>query len=63
MKRNFLLGKGERLAEDIVVRSGGGPKEAPYTFSEARSRLAPKLRTATNLIDQLPEKACPNSQS
>lgn len=24
MKRNFLLGKGERLAEDITVRGGGG---------------------------------------
>jgi hypothetical protein len=42
MKRNFLLGKGEPLAEDIVVRSGGGPKEQPYTFAEAQTRLAPK---------------------
>ena len=63
MKRNFLLGKGERLAEDIVVRSGGGPKEAPYTFAEARTRLAPKLAAATNSVDRLPSKACPNDQA
>ena len=39
-KRNFLLGKGERLTEDIVVRSGGAPKAAPYTFAEARASCA-----------------------
>ena len=25
-KQNFLLGKGERLTDDIVIKGGGGPK-------------------------------------
>ena len=42
-KQNFLLGKGERLTSDIVVKSGGGQKEAPYTFGEAQGRLTPMI--------------------
>lgn len=63
MKRNFLLGKGERLVEDITVRGGGGPKEAPYTFFEARQRLSPRLKRATEEIDALPDRACPDDQA
>ena len=63
MKRNFLLGKGERLTESITVRGGGGPKDAPYTFSEAKGRLAPRLATATIAIDALPREACPDDQA
>jgi hypothetical protein len=37
-KRNFLLAKGERLTKDVIVRTGSQPKEAPYTFAEARAR-------------------------
>ena len=62
-KRNFLLGKGERLTEDIVVRSGGGPKKPPYTFGEAKSRLAPRLSQAVKNIDGLPPAACPHDQA
>jgi hypothetical protein len=42
-KRNFLLAKGERLTKDVTVKTGGQPKEAPYTFAEARARLKPML--------------------
>ncbi len=38
-QKNYLLGKGERLTEDITVKSGGGPKDPPYSFGEARGRL------------------------
>lgn len=62
-KRNFLLGKGERLAEDITVVRGGGPKSAPYTFSEARARLAPRFSNAMKDIDALPAAACPDDQA
>ncbi|MFN3607444.1 MAG: S8 family peptidase [Hyphomonas sp.] len=62
-KRNFLLGKGERLAEDITVRGGGGPKVAPYSFAEAQSRLVPRLTKAVSQIDALPSNACPNDQA
>jgi hypothetical protein len=62
-KRNFLLGKGERLVEDVAVARGGAPKSQPYTFFEARDRLAPMLSRVVRGIDQLPAAACPNDRA
>lgn len=62
-KRNFLLGKGERLIEDVVGVRGGGPKEHPYTFAEARTRLTQRLDQAVSAIDKLPQDACPDDQA
>ncbi|OMP76271.1 S8 family peptidase [[Flexibacter] sp. ATCC 35208] len=59
-KINFLLGKGERLTEDVRVISGGGDKASPYTFSEAKKRLQPMLRNVVEKIENLPDDACPN---
>ena len=58
--RNFLLGRGERLAEDVVVKSSPPNKEAPYTFYETRERLQPMLRSTVDAIDALPDEACPD---
>ena len=62
-KENFLLGKGERLVEDIVSARGGGPKQHPYTFLEARTRLTSMLDDVIVGIDQLPQSACPDDQA
>ncbi|MDO8296904.1 MAG: S8 family peptidase [Caulobacter sp.] len=62
-KRNFLLGKGERLVEDIVGKTGGGPKAAPYTFAEAKSRLTPMVSNAVSQIENLPDLACPDDRA
>ena len=62
-KENFLLGKGERLIEDIVGARGGAPKQHPYTFFEARTRLTPMLDDVVLRIDQLPQSACPDDQA
>lgn len=62
-KRNFLLGKGERLIEDVLVVRGGGTKHHPYTFQEARARIAPMLSRAVRGIDQLPAAACPDDRA
>lgn len=59
-KRNFLLGKGERLTERVVITSGGGPKIPPYTFDEAKRRLKPMLDQVVAEINALPSEACPN---
>ena len=61
--QNFLLGRGERLTENVTVRSGGGPKLAPYTFDEARGRLTPMLGRAVRALDELPDDACPRDQA
>lgn len=59
-KRNFLLGKGERLAEDIRVGSPPVNKISPYTFGEAKTRLQPMLAAVVSEIDNLPSDACPD---
>jgi hypothetical protein len=60
-KKNFLLGKGERLTEVVTVPSGGGDKAAPYTFAEAKQRLQPMLKKTIDEIDALPQNACPDN--
>ncbi|ATQ68969.1 MULTISPECIES: S8 family peptidase [Methylosinus] len=59
-KRNFLLGKGERLVEDVAGVRGGAPKSHPYTFAEAKDRIVPMLARVVRGIDHLPPEACPN---
>ena len=62
-RRNFLLGKGERLTESIIVKRGGGLKEAPYTFEETRERLATMLSQTVSEVDKLPSVACPRDEA
>ncbi|SCB55030.1 Serine protease, subtilisin family [Bradyrhizobium shewense] len=62
-KRNFLIGKGERLVGDVLGVRGGGPKSHPYTFSQARERIAPMLARAVRGIDHLPDNACPGDRA
>src|ERR687889_1525020 len=62
-KRNFLLGKGERLVEEVNGVRGGGPKQAPYSFDEARRRLLPRLSKVVQAIDNLPDSACPDDRA
>ena len=61
--QNFLLGKGERLTTDIFIRRGSGPKEPPYSFSEAQSRLSPMVLETSSYIDALPRSACPDNEA
>ena len=60
---NYLLGFGERLAEPVDVVQGGGPKERPFTFEQAKDRLLPKLEETLDAIDDLPPVACPNDEA
>jgi hypothetical protein len=59
-KRNFLLGKGERLAEDIRVGTGPVTKVSPYSFVEAKQRLKPMISEVATKIEELPSEACPD---
>lgn len=61
--QNFLLGRGERLTDEIVVKLGGGPKQHPYSFGEACKRLVPMVSKAVQRIDKLPEEACPQNEA
>ena len=62
-KRNYLLGYGERLTAPVEIASGGGPKTPPYSFEEARRRLAPMLASTASAFDGLPDKVCPNGEA
>jgi hypothetical protein len=62
-KQNFLLARGERLTHPVEVKSGGQEKEHAYTFSEARSRIAPMLADVSRKLDALPKAACPDDQA
>ncbi|MDX2175099.1 MAG: S8 family peptidase [Candidatus Sumerlaeia bacterium] len=60
---NFLIGYGERLASEIPPPPSGGKKTHPYSFSEARERLSPKIKSAARELAGLPIDACPGDQT
>lgn len=62
-KRNFLLGRGERLAEPVKIPTGPVDKISPYTFSEAKERLQPMLNRLAEKINELPEDVCPEGNT
>lgn len=62
-RTNFIIGYGERLASDLAAPVAGGPKAHPYTFAEARRRLAPKMKVAAEQIAALPKEVCPKDET
>ena len=60
---NFLIGYGERLASELAAPAGGRPKTHPYSFAEARTRLAPKVVAAVEEMTSLPIELCPRDQA
>lgn len=61
--RNYLIGFGERLVQPVSIKGAGGPKRHPYTFEEARQRLAPQLAETLRAVSALPSKACPGDEA
>lgn len=60
--RNYLLGFGERLTEKVKGPQRPVDKAHPYTLSEARERLTPRIRAAAREIEALPALACPQDE-
>ena len=61
--KNYLLGYGERLAEKLDPPRTNPVKKDPYTFAEAKVRLAPRLTTVMEDVDALPAAACPHNEA
>lgn len=61
--KNFLLGRAERLTRPVTVRSGGNPKNPPYSFTDARDRAASRLTRLNAAFTQLPSDACPRDEA
>ena len=62
VRRNFLLGGGERLTEPVVVRGGAAINVPPYTVAERKAWLGPRLDLAASTFDRLPAVACPGGR-
>lgn len=62
-KRNFLLGRGEQLAQNEPVKLGFGEGRNPYTLAEAKAFLTPLVGQTVRALDALPERACPNGET
>ncbi|MDN3612621.1 hypothetical protein QWZ16_23785 [Vibrio ostreicida] len=60
--KNFIIGYGESLTNSVEVRSGGGEKKHPYSFSEARDRLVKNLSSVIEDIDLKPDVQCANGE-
>jgi hypothetical protein len=61
-EHNYLIGNGEKLTGSVDVPKGGGDKNPPYAFAEARSRLAQRLSSAIQTFNALPVDATPDGQ-
>ena len=60
----YLIGQGEKLSEEIARPPRGmGDKAHPYSFFEARRRLAPQWTKTATEIKALPELALPLGQA
>ncbi|MBN3003710.1 S8 family peptidase [Chromobacterium alkanivorans] len=56
---NFLIGRGELLTYEIKGPKRGMDKAEVYTLEQSRKRLAPQFTEASNILDSLPDMACP----
>ncbi|MBC7773406.1 MAG: S8 family peptidase [Pyrinomonadaceae bacterium] len=59
MAKNPLLGRGENLVSPLTYKSGGGPKDYPYTFAKNLTDLAPRMKTMVDEIQLIPAAAMP----
>jgi len=61
VRQNFLLGYGERLTAPVKIEKGMEPSPPPYSFNEARDRLAPHFLATAAQFEELPPAACPDN--
>jgi hypothetical protein len=61
-ENNFLLGKGERLTSEVFIRARSGPKNPPYSFSEAKRELSRSLDIASKAFASVPQEARPRDE-
>ena len=60
----YLIGQGEALSEDIArAPRGSGDKAHPYSFGEARRRLAGQWQETSAVLRGLPDLACPGGDA
>ncbi|MBK4727198.1 MULTISPECIES: S8 family peptidase [Erwiniaceae] len=60
MATNFLIGRGELLANAVAGPRRNMDKAEVYTLAEAKQRLIPQVTQANSHFEELPASACPN---
>ncbi|MEJ1407767.1 MAG: S8 family peptidase [Candidatus Sedimenticola sp. (ex Thyasira tokunagai)] len=58
-KKNLLLGRGEELTRKIPPPKSKGGKAYPYSWTEAKQRLLPKIEEAISELEQAPDSTHP----
>ncbi|ABE58439.1 S8 family peptidase [Chromohalobacter israelensis] len=61
-EKNFLLGKGERLADPIVKKTAGGEKKLPYSYDYSSKFIKDKASEVEKYLKSLQEGACPDGR-
>jgi hypothetical protein len=62
-RRNFLLGRGESLTQQIAPPARKMQKAHPYSFAEALQTAQSQLGSIVSDIESLPTGACPNDEA
>jgi hypothetical protein len=61
-RKNLLLGNGELLTYPIDAPKTSSKKKHPYSFSEARDRLLPKVESVLKKMRDIPDNAKPRGE-
>lgn len=61
-KKNFLLGKGEKLTRLVDKKGAGSEKNPAYSFHIAKERVAKKIIDACVYLDSLESSAVPDDK-
>lgn len=60
--KNFIIGFGETLTENVVIKQGGGDKSHPYSYEEARQALVNDLEQVISEVAEKPDNQCVNGE-
>ena len=61
--KNYLLGYGERLTERLDPPRTRPVKKDWYSFTEAKTRLTPRISAVAENVEALPAEACPHDET
>lgn len=63
MTTNYLLGKGEVLAQQAARKRGFSDGKPPYSFPEAQRRVVAAAQQTAREVEKLPAMACPRDEA
>lgn len=61
--KNMLLGYGETLTSPVILNTGGGPKNKPYTYEENKPVIVAQLNEVISEINNTLPLAMPEGKA